>query len=108
MNKKLVGILTAAMVLTIGTAHAFAAVPGAGRNFVDADGDGVCDYFGSVCSYVDMDSDGICDNCNVYHRNSMAQAGHGRYFVDADGDGVCDYFANGCARGNGLRGKCNR
>ncbi len=48
-------------------------------NFVDANGDGVCDNF------IDEDGDGICD--------TRANRGQGR-FVDADGDGVCDNFVD--------------
>lgn len=53
-------------------------------NFVDADGDGICDntglpvgvrpeYAGQGLGFVDADGDGINDN-----------------FIDADGDGICD------------------
>ena len=49
------------------------------RSFYDANGDGVCDNYGTGC---------------------------GQYFVDADGDGVCDNYGTGCGRGQG-RG-CNR
>ena len=43
-----------------------------GWNYVDADGDGVCDNLGTGC------------------------AGQGRYCVDADSDGVCDNLGTGC------------
>ena len=47
-------------------------------NYVDADGDGICDYF------------------------AQNGRGCGRYFVDADGDGICDnYTENGCGAGCG-------
>lgn len=45
---------------------------GRGRNYVDADGNGVCDNYGTGC---------------------------GRNYVDADGDGVCDNYGTGCHRG---------
>ncbi len=57
---------------------------GAGRGFVDADGDGVCDRFPSRGR--DPSSPG---------------------FVDGDGDGVCDNYqarASGPGRGGGRRG----
>ncbi len=61
----------------------------AGVNFVDEDGDGLCDLCGGMMgryarqnnglgiNFVDEDGDGVCDNC-------------GSLFVDEDGDGVCD------------------
>ena len=59
-------------------------------NFVDEDGDGVCDLRGTGRGqgngpgFVDEDGDGQCDN-----------------FVDEDGDGVCDLRRTGWGRGNG-------
>lgn len=60
--------------------------------YVDADGDGVCDNYGTA-------------NCNHAQRwgNGAGQACPG--FVDADGDGVCDNYGNGCLHGNG-NGAC--
>ncbi|MCI8454832.1 MAG: hypothetical protein HFE84_09495 [Lachnospiraceae bacterium] len=110
MTKALAGILTAATVLSIGITTAFAACPGAGRNFVDADGNGVCDNYESICSYVDTDNDGICDNCGACHGNCPSQNESGRSYMDVDGDGICDNYTAGRARGrgNGFRGGCNR
>ena len=61
-----------------------------GVNFVDADGDGVCDNRGdgACAGFVDSDGDGVCDN---YANGACAGAG----FVDADGDGVCDNRGDG-------------
>lgn len=85
-----------------------------GRAFVDADGGGVCDNFGSgrCAGYVDADDDGVCDACG-------AEANACGGYRDADGDGVCDNYAtgSGCGRGfadendggvcdNGGRGGC--
>ncbi len=97
--------------LTIGTAVPATAAPcgygrgpHCGQNYVDADGDGVCDNYtyaggngfnGNGCgrnpycgqNYVDADGDGICDN-----------------FVDNNGDGIndnCPGFGNGQGRRNG-------
>lgn len=63
-----------------------------GRNYVDADGNGVCDNYGTGCgrNYVDADGDGVCDYYGT---------GTGRYYVDANGDGVCDNYGTGCGRG---------
>lgn len=76
MKRVLTGIVATALVLSLGVTSAFAAGWGHGLNYVDADGDGVC------------------DNCT----------GGGRYFVDADGDGVCDNYAGG-GRGAGRGGR---
>lgn len=102
MKKVLAGILSAALVLSLGLTAAFAAGSECGRYFVDADGDGICDNAGSGCAYADADGDGICDICGVSH----AQSGGGRYFVDADGDGICDNYQSGQGRGCGHGGQC--
>ena len=65
---KKAALFLAVLVLTASVAgvSAFAAGRGPGRNFVDADGDGICDNCGVyACSqnFVDADGDGICDNC---------------------------------------------
>ncbi len=86
MKKLLAGILTASLVLSIGTISAFASTSTGGSNFVDADKDGVCDYHNTNCSYVDADGDGVCDNCPEDGRHLQ----RGRGFVDNDGDGICD------------------
>ena len=65
-----------------------------GTGFVDADGDGICDYHGANCGtgFVDANGDGVCD----YHGTNC-----GTGFVDADGDGVCDYHGTNCGTGLG-------
>lgn len=52
---------------------------GTAAQYVDTDGDGVCDNRG--VNFVDADGDGVCDN-----------RGTGAGFVDTDGDGVCDKY----------------
>ena len=107
MRKVFSGILTAVLVLSLETATVFAAGPGAGRYYVDADGDGVCDYAGSACAYVDDDGDGICDTCGTIH--GSCPNGAGTNFVDDDGDGICDnYGTGGCGRGRGYGRGCGR
>ncbi|GAB4281314.1 MAG: hypothetical protein Kow0080_34780 [Candidatus Promineifilaceae bacterium] len=83
------------------------AVPFYGPNFVDEDGDGVCDVCGGVPqggmygngrrygaaggqpNFVDEDGDGVCDICgNMPYAGQNGAAGAN--FVDEDGDGVCD------------------
>ena len=87
-----------AVALSMCTTTAFAAGHGCGRNFVDADGDGICD---NACVYTDADGDGICDNCGIDHWCGMAGDGCGRNFVDANGDGVCDNYTTGQGCGIG-------
>ena len=103
MKKILIGVLSTAIVLSMCATAAFAAGPGCGRCFVDADGDGVCDNAGSRCAYVDADGDGICDVCGAAHTQSG-----GGYFVDEDGDGICDNYRSGQGRGCGRGGQCGR
>ena len=56
------------------------------RQFVDEDGDGICDNTGLRAGngmrngFIDEDGDGICDNGG---------------FIDEDGDGICDNCTNG-------------
>ena len=61
---------------------------GGGYNFVDEDGDGICDNYnnGGRPGYSDEDGDGICDNCN----NGGCPG-----YSDEDGDGICDNYNNG-------------
>lgn len=116
MRKVLLRVVTAAVILTLGSTGVFAAGPGDGRYFVDADSDGICDNAGSRCAYADADGDGICDLCSADH--SACLTGEGAAFVDADGDGVCDNYVFGRGRGtgcgargghrNGFRGRCGR
>jgi len=85
--------------------------PGDGRcgcpNFVDADGDGICDHRADGqcpgrggCGLAGSDG-GMCP-----HRGGgcAAQGGACGMFVDADGDGVCDHHGQ-CGR---HRGGCGR
>ena len=46
MRKLLIGAIVIALVLTVGFTTAFAA---GGRNYVDTNGDGVCDNYGANC-----------------------------------------------------------
>lgn len=69
-------------------------------NFVDSDGNGVCDYYGTDLSagygvnFTDTDGDGACDYYGT---------GCGAGFTDSDGDGVCDYYGTGRGAGRGGR-----
>ena len=68
MKKILMGTAIAALVLTVGGTDAFAA---GGRNYVDANGDGICDNRGNYCRFADTDGDGVCD----YHGTSCRHTG---------------------------------
>ena len=47
-------------------------------------------------NFVDANGDGVCDNA--------ASNQHGSRFIDANGDGICDNRTNSGRRGNGTRG----
>lgn len=94
MKKLWIGLSAAALAVSLcvtgalaaghhgrGLRQATADAPVCGVCFTDADGDGICDNFGTVC---------------------------GRYFTDADGDGICDNFGTGLGirRGCGQHGGC--
>ena len=85
MKKLLTGILTAAVVLSMGTASAFAA----GFSLHGGHHHGLGVGTAAACAaWCDEDNDGICDGC-----------GYGRHYVDADGDGVCDNWGSGARLG---------
>ena len=52
MKKVFAGLLAAAMVFSAGTTMVSAAGRGIKRNYIDADGDGVCESCG-ICGYID-------------------------------------------------------
>ena len=86
MKKMVMGTISAALVLSMAVTGAFAAGygNGRGRNFVDANGDGVCDNYASgACA-------GQGNGC-----------GQGAGYVDADGNGTCDNYEAGTCPGNG-------
>jgi hypothetical protein len=81
------GILIVALVaVSAGVAAAQYGQGGAGgAQYVDADGDGVCDNSGDRPGFVDEDGDGVCDN-----NCGRGCGGNGMNFVDEDDDGICD------------------
>ena len=107
IKKAVVGILAVSMVASVGAVSAFAA--GTGRNFADADGNGVCDNYsveqtvsraagalqkGSGQNFVDADNDGICDNYAVGQATGQETASslnRGQNYVDEDGNGTVSY-----------------
>lgn len=90
--------------------HAQGAAQGAfGQGIARAAGecvDGTASVCAGVCGaqYVDTDGDGVCDN--------RAAGNGGAQYVDADGDGVCDNRANrmacGAIGGHGSGFGCRR
>jgi len=77
--------------------------------FVDEDGDGICDnalpegscgFFGrrgmmqQGRSFFDRFGDGPMNGQGRMGRHSSAHHGEGRHFIDADGDGICDNFVD--------------
>ena len=114
MKRAFLGVLTSVILLSAGTATAFAADYRDGHYFIDADGDGICDNCGVYrqCAadqdgwgryFADADGDGICDNCGIHHWCATDGAGCGRYFVDEDGDGICDNYGDYVPCGQGHR-----
>jgi hypothetical protein len=87
-----------------------------GPNFVDEDGDGVCDNMGKGLrngkgkGFVDADGDGKCDNMGTGRGLKRGQAGDGTgsNFVDADGDGVCDNMGKGYLKNRGAKNSAGR
>lgn len=95
MKKFLAAIMAIVLVCSIGAASVSAASTFRGRNFVDANNDGICDLYGTNCAFVDEDGDGICDNYNSSSCGGCGYGmgrGHGSRYIDADGDGNCDNF----------------
>ncbi len=93
MKKVVYVMVIVALVLSVGVAGVFAASETRGKNFIDANSDGVCD------NATDEDGDGVCDNCpndgvrpldGTGKQNRSSRGGRGPAFTDEDGDGVCD------------------
>ena len=114
MKRILLGVLAAGIVLFIGATTVFASGmhDGQGNAFCLS---GVCQT--SSCSnYVDADGDGLCDNCDGSHGACWTD-GCSNY-VDTDDDGLCDnHSANhdgcgnkaawyGAGHHNGCREEC--
>ena len=77
-------------------------------NYIDANGDGICDYYqganqrrmnyinnAGYGKFIDADGDGICDNYNAAQGRGLRNGlGRNVNFIDENGDGVCDRFPN--------------
>lgn len=92
MKKILTGLLVVTLAVSAGSVTVSAAETVYGRNYADANKDGICDYCGQE------------DGCNLKICN-----GNGRYFIDKDGDGVCDNYKNNSCHGKyKSSGKCGK
>lgn len=117
--KKIAAALTMILVFSLLGTTVSAACPGNGRGYVDADGDGICDYYGSGygcgngygCGY----GRGNGYGCGYGRGNGYGSGygrgngyGCGRGYVDADGDGVCDNYKKYSIKYNLKGGKNNK
>lgn len=98
MKKVFLGILAAAILVSVGATASLAANVGSGRCFVDTNDDGVCDYADDGCAYTDADGDGVCD-----HYVSEQGRGCGYGWGHSHGQG---HHRQG--RGCGFHGGCGR
>jgi hypothetical protein len=96
-----------------------------GPNFIDQDGDGVCDLAGArhgfgpngstnrVCgeNFIDEDGDGVCDLIGTgegFGPFGFQNGSCGENFTDENGDGICDWATDGLAgtgQGTGPQGR---
>lgn len=73
----------------------------------DQNGNGINDYFeqgahqGYSHDYVDLDGDGVCD----YAQNGTTSIFHGPGFTDTNGDGICDHWQSGGTGWGGMMGQ---
>lgn len=97
MKKILLGVVVAVLVISIGITSTFAIGSAYGRNYADADNNGVCDNY-----------EAIVDGVRAAGRYC------GRSYADADNDGVCGNYGggrcsqNGAGRGYGAHRRCKR
>ena len=111
VKKTLAGVLMVLMLLAAGSESAFAAGSGAGKNFTDANEDGICDYRDDGYRYSDADNDGICDyrdaGCNYAYADNDGicdHAGSRIRHADSGRDRTCDNAACRAGQGNRFRG----
>lgn len=83
MKKFFTGILTAAIILSVGATGVLAAGRGNGRNYKDQNRDRVCDY--AVTSCYNQRED--CGDQTYCSRECI----HDGVFTDEDNDGICDH-----------------
>lgn len=100
MRTVILEVLAIIISFSVTMAGSFAAAPEVRQNYVDADNDGVCDYYDNNCSYAD--NNGICNGNGICNDNSncITAPNCGRYFTDTDGDGICDNHTSQQGTGN--------
>lgn len=104
MKKAVITFMIMTALVSVGTISAIAA---GGENYIDADGNGVCDYvedtFPSASGSCALSGYSPASASTVF-----SQTVKGANYVDADNDGVCDNYESGtCPRdgtGNQMRG----
>ena len=85
IKKAVVGILAVSMVAYVGAVSAFSS--GTGRNFSDADNDGICDNY-AVGQATGQETG----------QETASSLNRGQNYVDEDNDGVCDNLGTGQGR----------
>ena len=98
MKKVVVGITAMVLMLSVSSMTVFAHCHSRGRHHSYTGNYSSYGYHNGGCQYVDADGNGICD----YHDAHC-------WFVDADGDGICDNYAAGVGcyyNGTGHHGGC--
>ena len=105
MNRTLATILALILVVVIATT-VFAADAPRGKNFADADNNGICDNKTSNCpvSSSNCINNGVCDNqgtgsCTENNDGICDNRGNG-YCTDSN-DGICDNQGNGSCNSYG-------
>ena len=88
--KILAGTVIAAFTLSLGVISVFAT-----ESIINTPNNNVVyHYCGEGCQFIDENGDGICD---YYGTDGCYGTHHGQYYVDENGDGVCDnYGTSGC------------
>lgn len=99
----LTGVLMTILAFSMGNTRIDVTVPAESNKIEETVNNSVCDYCGANCQYIDEDGDGVCDNYNtcVNPDGSM-----GQNYVDEDNNGICDNFESGECVGNGTNGQC--
>ncbi len=98
--KKIITLgLTTAMIATIGASTAVAASPARNNGNSDTKNFSIRDNRGTTFNYVDENGDGICDNTGLAIGQRSNQGfgigKNGGRFADQDGDGVNDNIGSG-------------
>ena len=102
MKKLFVGTVLTVALLTMGTVSAFAAGPGKGRNYVDANENGICDYMEGEDFYCANEA---CPRYGTEHYHSG-----GRHNYSHDRHLYCNGTQERVSQGGGCHGngRCGR